>query len=353
MLTDVVRVPLTDPCCAPRGESLADAQARREYVAGPENALPVCVATTLELVQEVDGPIVFYGPAGVGKTTLAGELAHRWRAENEQEKSVVTTGADFARDFAAACQADDIDAFRRRLRGCRMLVIDDLHHLAGKLAAQDELAATLDRLVARRALVIATMSTCPAGASDLGPMLVSRLSAGLVVPVANPSHATRVEIAQGLASDAGAPLDDDSAAWLAERVAAGFSHLRGAVALWTQQAKGDRPAASVRDCDMGDYAAAAPDLKEIAATVARRFHVKVADLRSASRRTPHVRARNLAMLAARRVTSLSLAKIGDYFGGRDHTTVMHACRKTEAEIETDPTVAAMWAEIAGTWSQPS
>jgi chromosomal replication initiator protein len=236
--------------------------------------------------------------------------------------------------------ADDLEPFRRQIDESTVLVIDDLHSMADKSAAQEELAV---RISARLDLGRPTVLTCrrlPSDVRGMRPSLVSRSLPGLTVPVRLPSASTRRLILRELALAMSLDVDDD----LLDLLSLGFSDeisVRQMLAsikqltLWCRM--NDSPVntqaiQSVLDQLCEDRSVS---ITEITQRVARHFRLRSSDLRSDSRRQNVVRARSLAMMLARKITSLSLNQIGAEFGGRDHTTVLHAIRKTESLLETD------------------
>jgi chromosomal replication initiator protein len=316
----------------------------REFISGDENAL-VQVATQSVLDGQPDyKPILIYGPPGTGKSLLAHGLAGRWRKANPRTRVMFTTGSDFARHYADAVDTNAVSDFRQRLRSVALLVIDGIHQLANKPAAQLELIGTLDKIAERKAQLLATATHLPAEINDLLPGLASRLSAGLTVPLHVPGAAARQEIVRRLAAAREVDLPDGVVQLLAEGCP-GTPHFLNTVpqldqalqqlTVTAQLASSIIDENLVRQFLLDESPAQRTTLRSIAQHVARHFRIKSTDLRGATRRQHIVRARGIAMHLARALTGKSLQQVGKYFGDRDHSTVLHACRKTEALLKAD------------------
>lgn len=336
MVTDLFTIPLA------AGDSVAG-----ELLFGQENRLAIVAAEKLAEDVRAISPLVLYGPSGVGKTHLALGLAARWREEYPDQRVTVVTGADYARQYADACKADAVEDFARPLRKSDLLVVDTLCELAGKSAAQQHLSSTLDVIHGRGGTVIVTLRHFPGERKTMLATLASRLLGGLAIEMSLPDAATRQAIALHRAKHLDVRLEDDAARFLAGRISGGVSQIHSTVAQLASQYDKNITRNDVEELLGPQQPAEVPTLATIAAVTARRFHVKLKDLRGPSRRRAHVRARGVAMLAARRLAEMPYGRIGAYFGGRDHTTVMHACRKTEELLAVDEQLANMWKQIAG------
>lgn len=317
---------------------LGSAAALPEFIADDENTLLSVITDRSEILQSQFSPVVLVGPSGVGKSFLAQGLVDRWSKEYAPIEVVSCTGADFARSLAEAFDTDAIDEFRNRFRGARVFFLDDVTELARKEAAQSELAQTLDHLQTNDSLAIITSRTPPARLSRFLPRLVSRLSRGLVVPMKSPGPAARRELVMRLADFQGIQLTEDSITLLVTDGPLSVTALGGLVRqIQSLHGGADsvgpqviQPLLSDRDVTTN------ANMSSLTKLVARRFRLKVADLKSSSRRQKIVHARGAAMFLARKHTGLSLQRIGEYFGKRDHTTVLHACRQTEERLTSEP-----------------
>lgn len=290
-------------------------------------------------------PVVLYGDKHLGKTPLAITLAVRWSRMSKLRPLCFTTGGAFVSDFAAAIEIDDIDSFRHRHRECKMLVIDDLDPVASRSGAQDELSATLDHHALNVRPVILTASRLPASLNGIKTSLASRLSAGFSLRLAKPAPETRDELVCSLVRSIDKQLPEQALVELAAQLALSAPlsafELRDIVTIAHQNksssAELDLSVVSLLARQL--LAGEAPSIALIAKTVAKKMRVKLLDLRGSSRQAHLVRARGLAILLSRRLTSASLQQIGEFFGGRDHSTVLHACRKAERLLHTDSELA--------------
>ncbi len=345
MVDGVIDIPLpgklSDSATDPRGPVPTS-----HFLVGPENRLvEVAVRSVVEKEPNGYSPLVLYGPSGTGKSHLAFGLAAAWKARDRKAKVVCTTAVDFARELAEAIETQDVDDFRSKYREASLLVIEDLGMLAtrrsGKLSAQEELIHTLDVLLAEGRGVIVTLATLPSEASGIVPALQSRLMAGLTVPLAPPGPAARLAVLRQLARVRNIRLSETVARVLADGVSGTVPELAGSLlqlGMPSEAGHGRIDLAAAKRFVAERSDARRPTLHEIALATAKHFSLKLTDLRSSVRRRVLVNARGVAVYLARTLTDESLQQIGSYFGGRDHTTVMHSCRKTEELIESDASI---------------
>ena len=264
-------------------------------------------------------------------------LAQRWTVARPAGRIQFTTGADFARGYAEAIEARGVPAWRETYRSAELLVLDDLGQMAAKPAAQIELQHTIDALLMDGRQVVVTAPVTPYKIPQLLPSLVSRLAAGLIVGIMMPGPAARLAILRDVIRARDLLIEDEATRLLADRMAVTVPELSGA--LYDLNAKLGSTE-TIRRAAVLSYFEGRPSrrqatLREIATQTARHFALSVADLRSSSRRQKVVRARAVAMYVARQVTDKSLCAVGQYFGGRDHTTVLHGCRTTEQLLAHD------------------
>jgi chromosomal replication initiator protein len=338
------------------------------FIAGHENSYAADCFTQSNLSRLTDvSPLMFYGPTGSGKTTLALSLAakfadHCRTSFDESSPSVgeqsgtprpsitAVTAVDFARQFTMAIEADDMAHFRTRHRECSLLLVDGIHELAGKPKAQEELVLTLDAMVRAGRPVIVTSARLPQTLNDfLGP-LQSRLASGLSIPVHIPCTQTRLAILHQLAQQIDPTIQTEHLEILANRLTENTTalQLRGLLARWMHERKTNPTGATTESLiKVAESQAAAqmPSIDRIGKQTARYFKITLNELRSATRRSGVVRARGLAMHLMRTLTDATLNEIGEYFGGRDHTTVIHSCTKIKAELPNDSELTRSVAEI--------
>ena len=358
MISGVFSIPLNASSAIADGSAappLANHSERLRFIAGPENSLVRIVAESLSGDSSRYRPIVIYGGTGVGKSALLHALVSlRGNSNDAIATLLVTTGADFARAYANAVDTDAVEDLRARYDRCSVVIIDDLHRLSAKPAAQQFLLHMLDRLDGRDGLLVATLRNAPHDTRGLLPGLVSRLSAGLLVPLVAPQAGARRAIVEQIAAERNIELPQALVDRLANPPAAlrtAFTTAPQLRAALLQLVSRANILKRTLDADLFDEFAAehAPETKalmrQITAAVAKHFQIPVADLRGKSRKQALVHARGVAMHLCRQLTAASFATIGRSFGRRDHTTVMHSCRRIETLIETDAASAHMVAEL--------
>jgi chromosomal replication initiator protein len=287
-------------------------------------------------------PVFLYGPHQSGKTSLAASLAARYARALNVKTVVHCDGGDFARSLVAAIESDDMDRFRKRHRQCGLLIVDGLQGMQSKSAAQEELVAVLDE---RRRADLPTILTSPTLANSIRGLkssLVSRCLGGLSVEVAFPGNLARSRVLTLLAKKLNIEFQSRDMEEMAKRFKEPISvpELQGLLLKWwhhhSQERKADSDDEQTLDRLIDDrHQSKIPDVADIAKRVAKECNLKQAELRGSTRRSRVVRARSLAMYLARELTPLSFQQIGEYFGRRDHTTVMHACRKLATDIGVD------------------
>jgi len=339
----------------PRGASSMDATSRLDLIAGPENSL---VRVLLEAVQAETlphNPIVLVGGTGLGKSSLMEALAQRRQSAWPAVQVVATTAVDFARSYNHAYETKSLSEFRSRHQRAGVLAVDDVHRLASKPAAQQELITTLDAMLRRGSLVIATMRRQPSEVRGLLPALASRLSGGLIVPLALPETAARRAMVEQLSKQLGVPLTREVVHRLADAapgkrpVFATPVQLRHAVLQLAQLAQSRQANIDVQLVDQlvrEHQPETKTTLRQVSTAVAKHFQLTLQDLKGQSRQQAVVRARSLAMFLGRELAGASYAEVGQFFGGRDHTTVLHACRKVAGQLTDDHSLRELAEDLA-------
>ena len=320
-----------------------------EFVAGPENRLTnTALQGFMQRAATTYSPLVLYGPHGAGKSHLAHGLIDWWVERYPDARVLYLPAGDFVKQYNRALEEHRLDEWRAELEGLSLFVLDDVGQLANKEAAQHELTRLLDEWTDRDALVVVVGRSRAPHAAVRSPTLSSRLSAGLAVPVALPGLATRRTILQELAKtrqlDISRRMIDGLASSLPASVPALVSALLE-LELHGQLAGQPVDSRQLRDLVAERREVQAPTLREIATRTAKYFGLKLADLKSPQRRQPLVAARGVAMYLARQLTDKSLGQIGEFFGGRDHTTVLHGCRRTEGLMARDRATRQALADI--------
>lgn len=354
MMDEIATIPLSGIHRHSPGSNGAPASpfAPECFFAGPENALvEVAVRSVLDERTARFNPLVVCGPPGTGKSHLAWGIAAQWRSMF-RTRVVCLSAKEFAGELADAFEVNAVVEFRLKYRECSLLVLEDLQTLAGRSTAQIELIHTLDALLDRGSQVLLTASDPPTRLSQLHPLLASRLGAGLVVTLSPPGVEVRTRLLRHWAGLRCIELSESVARILAGEVHGSVPELCAAFAELESAARLNGvgiDAESARQYVRQRNAAAEPPLSAIAVQTARHFSLRLADLRGPSRRRAVVTARDVAMFLARRLTSHSLEQIGHYFGGRDHTTVLHGCRKTGNLLKTDPAVQRAIERLGSKW----
>lgn len=310
----------------------------RPFIAGPENTLAAVAVLSVGLGSGFAyNPIVLYGPPGVGKSHLAAGLVSVARQTFVGARIAHVVAVDFAREFVEAIETSSADEFFARYRLLDLLVIEDLHLLANRTAAEEALVCIVDDLMNRDGRLVVTLPSAPGAQSALSPALVSRLTSGLAIPLAQPGLGARQEVLHAAAEGRGVELSSAALRRLAEALDGTVRELQGAIAqieLYgqvNQESSVERFLLDRLANPVGRRLGAA----EIAQATARHFGMKVSELQGASRQRHIALARGVAMYLVREHTDVSLAKIGGYFGRRDHTTVLHAWRKIKKLLDGD------------------
>ena len=296
-------------------------------------------------------PLFIYGGVGLGKTHLMQAAGNLLVTHKREAKVAYVHSERFVADMVKALQHNAINDFKKYYRSLDALLIDDIQFFAGKERSQEEFFHTFNALLEGQRQIIITADRFPKEFVGVEERLVSRFGSGLTVSIEPPELETRVAILIKKAQQEGVPLRDEVAFFIAKRVRSNVRELEGALRRIMASANFmGRPI---------DIALAAESLKDLLAfqerlvtiqniqkMVAEYFKIRVSDLSAKSRSRQVTRPRQIAMALAKELTHHSLPEIGKEFGGRDHSTVIHACRKVSELIETDPRIKEDYANLS-------
>ncbi|MBX3385844.1 MAG: chromosomal replication initiator protein DnaA [Phycisphaeraceae bacterium] len=313
------------------------------FVVGPSNRLAHAAAMAVSANPgRAYNPYFVHGSVGLGKTHLLQAVCLKILQTNPTARIYYTSCEGFITQFMEAVQAGEMSAFRHTFRDVDVLVIDDVHFLAKRDRTQEEFFHTFNSLYQAQKQIILSSDAPPEEIPDLEERLVSRFKWGLVSHVGPPCYETRVAILKNKARMRGFELPDDAACHIAARIDSNIRELEGAIVKVQVMASVEkRPidlemAISALGPDPGAVSAGRQvQIQTIIDVVTAYFGVKVTDLQSKRRHRSVAIPRQVCMFLCRRYTRYSLEEIGGYFGGRDHTTVMHAVKTIDARMETD------------------
>lgn len=312
------------------------------FICGEENRLLRFLAESDAPPFDFGNPLLLIGPSGCGKTSVALHVAAKQaiatQIDDRPAEVTFYPAVDFARLYAEAIAADDLPPLRVELDEAPILIVDDLNLIHDKPAAQEELASRIEQRTLASLATIITCSRLPSEIRGIRPILASRVLPGLTVPISTPSGPTRNLLLREISLHLGLEISPDLLDILEDglddrlpvrSLEAALKH----VSLWCRMQESEPTLEAVQAAIDTVGRPEEISLAMIASAVAKHFRLRISDLRSSSRKQNLVRARSLAMLLSRRLTNKSMHQIGDYYGGRDHTTVLHAVRKTESLLE--------------------
>ena len=293
------------------------------------------------------GPLLLFGPPGVGKTHLQYAILHQLRHANARIRAVRLTSEQFTAEFLGALDRRALPGFRHKYRSIDVLLVDDIQFLVGKRATLDELLYTIDTLHERGRQVVLTSDRSPGDLQSTTGELVSRISGGLAIPLLPPDYATRVGLVRQFLSRMRVTLGKDKevdqeageeiVAIIATQIAGSARQLQGAInrLVATSQAHGQPVTASLARTTMAEFVqqnTPAVRLVDIQRAVCQVFGVEAGSLKSQRKSRNVAEPRMLAMWLARKYTRAALGEIGEFFGRRSHSTVISAQRKIEGLV---------------------
>ena len=285
-------------------------------------------------------PLFIYGGVGLGKTHLMQAAGHLMMEHAPEGRVAYVHSERFVADMVKALQHNAINEFKKHYRTLDALLIDDIQFFVGKERSQEEFFHTFNNLLEGQRQVIITADRFPKELVGVEERLISRFGSGLTVSIEPPELETRVAILMKKAQHEGIGLPEDVAFFVAKRVRSNVRELEGALRRVVANAHFTGQPISIELAteslkDLLAFHERLVTINNIQKTVAEYYKIRVADLHSKSRVRQVARPRQVAMALAKELTNHSLPEIGDAFGGRDHTTVIHACRKIVELAQTD------------------
>jgi chromosomal replication initiator protein len=296
-------------------------------------------AAAMHVANEPGGlynPLFIYGGVGLGKTHLMHAVGNQLTKHNPAAKVLYIHAEQFVSDVVKSYQRKTFDAFKAKYHQLDLLLIDDVQFFAHKERTQEEFFNAFEALLAKKSHIVMTSDTYPKGLTDIHERLVSRFDAGLTVAIEPPELEMRVAILINKAKAEGEQLPEDVAFFVAKGVRSNVRELEGALRKILAFSRFNKKEISIglaRDAlrDLLSIQNRQIGVENIQKTVADFYKIKVADMYSKKRPASIARPRQIAMYLSKELTQKSLPEIGELFGGRDHTTVLHAVKKIAAE----------------------
>ena len=321
------------------------------FVVGPCNRFAhAAAAGAAEAPGKTYNPFFLHGSVGLGKTHLLQSMCGSILARNPAARILYLSCESFVNHFIDALEKSDLQRFRDKYRNVDVLVVDDIHLLANKERTQEEFFHTFNTLYQAGKQIVLSSDSPPKDIPTLQERLVSRFKWGLVVEIEPPCYETRMAILKRKSRDRGREFPDDVARLMAERIESNIRELEGAVTRVLAHCNLVNAPVTVetaREALRDVFAArrGEPTMEEIIACVSQRFAVRASEMQGKKRTNAIAFPRQVAMFLARRLTNHSLEDIGGYFGGRDHSTVVHAIAKIEQLSKSDPQCGDMVADL--------
>lgn len=322
------------------------------FVVGPNNrfAHAACLAVA-EAPAEAYNPLFIYGGVGLGKTHLMQAIAHHSYRADRERRIVYVSSETFTNELINALQHKSMPAFRAKYRSVDILLIDDIQFIAGKESTQEEFFHTFNALFEVNKQIVISSDRPPRDIPHLEERLRSRFEWGLAADIQPPDFETRTAIIRKKAADEGLSVSQDVLLYIAQQAQSNIRELEGALTRVVAYARtvGKPLTVDVAAEALRDFLAAQKpqpiSISTIQQCVARYFGLRVSDLTARTRSRNVAFPRQVAMYLARTMTDLSLPAIGEEFGGRDHTTVLHGYEKVREQLATDRGLAATIEEL--------
>ena len=312
------------------------------FVEGKSNQ--IALAAAKQVADQATGskynPLFLYGGVGLGKTHLMHAIGNKLKKERPDAKICYLHSETFVSEMVKALQLGAMNEFKKFYRGLNALLIDDIQFFAGKEQSQDELFHTFNCLIENGNLMIFSCDRYPKEIEGLEERLKSRFGWGLSAVIDPPALETRAAILMQKANDMGLTLSDECAFFIADQVKSNVRELEGALTRVVANARFTDAEINIELIknslrDILAIQARMVTIPNIQRVVAEYYNIRVSDLLSSRRSRSVTRPRQVAMSLAKTLTNHSLPEIGESFGGRDHTTVIHACEKVKELMQTN------------------
>ena len=315
------------------------------FVVGPGNKMAHAAALAVsEEPGTLYNPLYFYGGVGLGKTHLMHAIGHQLLKYKPNAKVKYVSSETFTNDFVNSIKTKQQEEFRKAYRNVDLLLVDDVQFFANKVGTIDEFFYTFSDLYDSKKQIVISSDRMPNEIENLGDRLISRFRWGLVVDITPPDYDTRVEILRKKAVAENVKIPEDALGYLAGQFESNVRELEGGLTRVRafSQLKDEPITASLVTEALGTLNSDTPQpvptnikAANILTAVSKYYDVSIADLKGKKRLKRIVVPRQIAMYLMRELTSISLPKIGKEFGGKDHTTVLHACEKIGELILND------------------
>ena len=325
-----------------RGAQLNNRFTFDNFVVGPSNRF-ACAASlaVAESPAKAYNPLFIYGPVGLGKTHLMQSISHHIQQMHPELKHCYISSEQFTNELINAIRNRSTAQFRQKYRSIDVLLIDDVHFIAGKESTQEEFFHTFNALHDNRKQIIIASDRPPKEIANLEERLVSRFAWGLITDVQPPDFETRVAILRKKLEFETASVPDDVIYFIAEQIKTNIRELEGAlirvVAYSLIEEKSvSLPLAKIILKDMVKETIKVISVDMVQKMVSEFFNIHISDLKSKRRSKNVVLPRQVAMYLSRKLTPHSLPELGGAFGGKDHTTILHSFKKIEQDIQGNP-----------------
>ena len=299
-------------------------------------------------------PLFLYGGVGLGKTHLLNAIGNRIKENDPNMRILYITSETFTNEFIDAIKSGQNNAFRDKFRNIDVLMVDDIQFIGGKERSQEEFFHTFNHLYGNNKQIILSSDRPPKDISTLEARLRTRFEAGLICDINPPDLETRIAILKRRTEDEDINIDDEIIVYIASKIKSNVRELEGILTRLVAMTKLSKTsitrdvAEEVVRLIISDNKKVRPGIETVIVETAGYFNLDPKSLKSQTRKKEIVKARQLAMYIAREVLGMTLPKIGEEFGGRDHSTVMHSIAKVIEDMETNDSLNVIIKEITET-----